>query len=71
MSNGRLVQVLKEKHGMPYVAFELHKYFGQELTKLVGQAITVRKCTTGDGLTAVSPDGATKFNLYAQHSPTS
>jgi hypothetical protein len=71
MSDGRLVRVLKQKHGAPYVAFEKRQYHSQELTKFVGQTITVRKYIAGDTLTAVSPDGTVQFCLFARHSSSS
>jgi len=71
MSDARLVRILKQRHGMPYVAFERRQYFSEELTKFAGQTITVRKCEAGDTLSAVSPDGTAQFHLYARRSSSS
>lgn len=72
MSNTRLVRIIMQRHGIPYVAFERRRYFGEELTKFVGQMIKVRKCQAGDNLiTAVTPDGRSEFHLHAQRSSSS
>lgn len=72
MSDTCLVRIIKQRHGMPYVAFERRRYFSKELIKLVDQSITVRKCKAGDSLiTAVGPDGSSMFQLYAQPSSRS
>lgn len=72
MSDTRLVRIIKQRHGMPYVAFERRRYFSKDLITFVDQSIMVRKCKAGDNsITAVGPDGSSMFQLYAQPSSSS